>query len=130
MYATGSAYFQLLSSSGLCSLYAIQFPLPLAELLAPVTGWDIDWKEGLEAGRRILTLRQAFNAREGVKPDAFKLPKRLLTPLQVGPGAGQEIDFETLKKSYFQAMGWDIKTGKPTDQTMADLSLERIAGGL
>jgi len=74
-YARGAAYWQLLSSAGLCALYAQFDTPPVVELLRPVTGWDIDWAEGLKAGRRILTLRQAFNYREGLTPDAYRLPK-------------------------------------------------------
>ncbi|MEI9476736.1 MAG: aldehyde ferredoxin oxidoreductase C-terminal domain-containing protein [Deltaproteobacteria bacterium] len=51
IYATGAEYFQLLSSSGLCALYSIAFAVPVAELIAPVTGWNVDWKEGSESGR-------------------------------------------------------------------------------
>ena len=83
-YARGAAYWHLLSSAGLCSLYA-QFDCPpIVELLRPVTGWDIDWAEGLEIGKRILTLRQAFNAREGLKPDDFRFPKRFEQHLMAG----------------------------------------------
>ncbi|MBW1789003.1 MAG: aldehyde ferredoxin oxidoreductase family protein [Deltaproteobacteria bacterium] len=127
MYATGSAYYQLLSSAGLCALYAIGFPVPVVELMAPVTGWDLGWEEGIRIGKRILTLRQAFNAREGVRPDQFKMPKRLLEPLTVGPGTGQKVDFETLRKSYFETLGWDAKTGMPGKQALADLGLEKSA---
>ncbi|GAI46320.1 unnamed protein product, partial [marine sediment metagenome] len=105
MYATGTAYYQLLSSAGLCALYAIAFAVPVAELIAPVTGWDFGWAEGLKAGRRILTLRQAFNAREGLLPDDFKLPKRVMVPASVGPSTGVKIDFDSLKNSYFATMG-------------------------
>ena len=73
----------------------------MAELIAPVTGWDFGWEEGLKAGRRILTLRQAFNAREGLLPEEFKLPKRFMVPLSVGPSAGVKIDFDALKRGYF-----------------------------
>jgi aldehyde:ferredoxin oxidoreductase len=126
MYGTGSAYFQLLSSAGLCALYAIGFAIPVVELLAPVTGWDLSWDEGLETGRRILTLRQAFNAREGIRPDQFNMPKRLLEPLTVGPGAGQKVDFPALKKGFFEAMGWDPKSGKPDPTTWKKLGLDEL----
>lgn len=126
MLATGFAYFQLVSSGGLCALYAINFPIPVTELLAPVTGWSIDWSEGLEIGRRILTLRQAFNAREGILPGDFNMPKRLLTPLQVGPAKGQKVDVEKLKEAYFEAMGWDINTGKPTENSLSALGLNDL----
>ena len=71
-------------------------------------------------------MRQAFNAREGIKPDQFKMPKRLLEPLTVGPGTGQRVDFETLRRCYFEAMGWDAKTGMPGGQVLADLGLDNI----
>jgi aldehyde:ferredoxin oxidoreductase len=67
MYAIGFAYQQLLDDAGMCALYTVNTPPPeLAELIARVTGWDFGWEEALRAGRRILTLRQAFNAREGL----------------------------------------------------------------
>jgi aldehyde:ferredoxin oxidoreductase len=121
--ATGMAYYQILSSAGMCALYAIQLPIPVVELLAPVTGWDIGWEEGIRIGKRILTLRQAFNAREGVRPEAFKMPKRFLDPLTVGPATGKKVDFETLKRGYFQAMNWDLVTGRPEEKSLKALDL-------
>lgn len=130
MYATGAAYYQLLSSSGLCALYTVAFAVPVAELVAPVTGWDFSWEEGLKAGRRILTLRQAFNAREGLLPDDFRLPERVRLPQSVGPATGVKIDYDTLKKGYFEALGWDIKTGKPYRQTLVELGLDELTSDL
>jgi len=130
MYATGAAYYQLLSSSGLCALYTVAFAVPVAELIAPVTGWDFDWEEGLKAGRRILTLRQAFNAREGLSPEEFKLPERVMLPQSVGPSTGVKIDFDSLKNSYFAAMGWDLKSGKPYRQTLIELGLDELTSDL
>jgi len=130
MYTAGIAYYQLLSSAGLCALYAIAFAVPVAELMAPVTGWDLGWEEGLKAGRRIMTLRQAFNAREGLPPGEFKLPKRLTAPQSVGPAAGAEVDFDALKQGYFEAMGWDIESGKPHRQTLIDLGLDELTKDL
>ena len=98
----------------------------MVELLAPLTGWDMNWAEGLKAGRRILTLRQAFNAREGITPDLFKLPKRVTVPQKVGPATGAVIDYDRLKKGYFEAMGWDIKTGKPGAKPLAELGLDKL----
>jgi aldehyde:ferredoxin oxidoreductase len=124
IYVRGAAYFQLLSSSGLCGLYGQFYTPPVVELMRPVTGWDMDWREGLEIGRRILTLRQAFNAREGIRPEDFRLPKRFEAPLGVGPAAGQSAPFETLRTRYFEAMGWDPKSGRPAANTLAELGID------
>jgi len=130
IYATGAEYYQLLSSSGLCALYTVFFAVPVAELIAPVTGWDFGWAEGLKAGRRILALRQAFAAREGLLPGEFKLPERVMLPQSVGPAAGAEIDYDSLKSGYFAAMGWDLNSGKPYRQTLIDLGLDELTKDL
>ena len=120
----------MLSSSGMCALYTVFLAVPVAELIAPVAGWDFGWVEGLKAGQRILTLRQAFNAREGLSPDEFKLPKRVTLPQSVGPATGVKIDYDSLKSGYFAAMGWDLKSGKPYRQTLLDLGLDELTKDL
>jgi aldehyde:ferredoxin oxidoreductase len=54
------------------------------------------------------------------------LPERLLPPLKVGISSGQEIDFETMKASYFTAMGWDLKNGRPSPMTWSELGLDEL----
>ena len=130
LYATGSAYYQVLSSSGLCSLHALYLPIPIPEFLSHVTGWECDWEEVIQTGRRILTMRQAFNAREGLRPNAFRLPERFLEPLKVGVPQGTRIDFDSLKRCYFEAMGWDTETGKPSRDTLSELRLDALVKDL
>jgi aldehyde:ferredoxin oxidoreductase len=132
IYAIGAAYHQLLDDAGMCALYTVNTPPPeLADLISHVTGWDFGWEEALKAGRRVLTLRQAFNAREGITPDQIDLPKRIKEePLPVKTGAPPKIDFQALKEGFFTAMGWDIKTGMPSRQTLADLGLAELVGDL
>jgi aldehyde:ferredoxin oxidoreductase len=106
-------------------------PPPVAELIAAVTGWDFGWAEGLKAARRILTLRQAFNVREGVTPDKIDLPTRIKEePLTTGPGANQKIDFQSLRKGYYTVMGWDPDTGKPSKETLSSLGLAGLTKDL
>jgi aldehyde:ferredoxin oxidoreductase len=131
MYGIGFAFNQLLSSSGLCIFSAIMNPgVPVAESIAAVTGWDFTWAEGLTVGHRILTLRQAFNAREGILPEEFNLPQRMVEPPSTGPNAGLKVDFDALKSHYFAAMGWDVKTGKPYRRTLINLGLDELAKDL
>lgn len=129
MLALGAQFFQFYSSAGLCGLLLLGSTVPAAEYVAAVTGWKLDWAEALRAGKRILTLRQAFNAREGIAPDAFCLPERLVQPLEAGISAGQEIDFEAMKASYFTAMGWGLRSGKPYSTTWRELGLDELEFG-
>jgi aldehyde:ferredoxin oxidoreductase len=122
-YAIGSAYHQLLNAAGLCSLYTVATaPPPLADLIAGASGWDFDWEEALMVGRRILTLRQAFNAREGLTPDQFELPKRI--------ASSTKVDYNALRNGYFSEMKWDPQSGKPSNEVLADLGLAELAADL
>lgn len=123
IYARGGSYWQLLSSAGLCSLYSTFDQVPVVELIRAVTGWEIDWEEGLTIGRRILTWRQAFNAREGLTPADYQLPPRFQEPLGVGPAAGHRVPFDVLRDNYYRAMGWDPSTGRPAPETLAALGI-------
>ncbi len=123
-YARGAAYYHLFSAAGLCALYCQFDTPPVIPLIRAVTGWDIDWEEGLEAGRRILTLRQAFNFREGIRPEDYCFPKRFESALSAGPMAGHDIPFEALRKDYYEALGWDPESGRPLPQTLRDLGLQ------
>jgi aldehyde:ferredoxin oxidoreductase len=131
IYSIGAAYHALLDDAGMCALYTVNTQPPeLAEMISQVTGWDFGWAEALRAGRRVLTLRQAFNAREGLTPDQIDLPKRIKEePLPIGANAPPKINFQALKEGYFAAMGWDIKTGAPFGQTLVDLGLAELVNG-
>jgi aldehyde:ferredoxin oxidoreductase len=122
-YVIGSGYHQLLNAAGLCSLYTVATtPPPIAELIEGACDWEFGWDKAMAAARRILTLRQAFNAREGLTPDQFELPKRIASTTKV--------DFAALRNGYFAEMGWDLKSGKPSKQALADLGLADIAADL
>lgn len=132
MYVLGFAFHQLLNAAGFCAIYTINTPPPpVAELISSVTGWDFGWEEALRVGRRILTLRQAFNVREGITPEQFDLPRRLKEePLTTGPLANAKIDFAALKKGYFEAIGWNPSTGRPESGTLSGLGLAELAADM
>ncbi len=68
IYARGAAYWQLMSSAGLCSLVSTFDRIPVVELLRPVTGWDIDWSEGLTIGKRDLDLAPGLQRERRTHP--------------------------------------------------------------
>ena len=129
MQAMGVSYAQAFSDSGLC-LYVLSSgnDYPLAEFVSAVTGWDFTAKEAITAGKRTLTLLQAFNLREGWKPGHFILPERLSQPPTMGPIAGRHIDFAALKSSYYRSMGWDTESGVPSQACLSELGLSGLIG--
>jgi aldehyde:ferredoxin oxidoreductase len=124
-YAIAGNYSYTFVASGLC-LMAYTSTFPLVEFISAVTGWDFGAAEAIITGQRIQTLRQAFNAREGLLPREFSLPKRIAEPPSTGPFAGHSVDFSALKASYYEAMGWDTETGYPLDQTLGELGLKGL----
>ena len=85
---------------------------------------------GLVIGERVQTLRQAFNAREGVAP--FKLPKRLTgsPPLISGPLKNLSVDADQLARHYYKELQWDEKSAVPQPAALKRLGLEDVAQAL
>ncbi len=100
----------------------------LVEAFQTITGWDITLEELVKTGARIETMKQAFNIREGIKMP-WKHSDRMLgiPPKKVGPRAGATLDGPEITKGYYEAIGWDPKTGKPSKQALLDLGLDDVA---
>jgi aldehyde:ferredoxin oxidoreductase len=84
--------------------------------------------EIIKTGHRIVTMRQAFNIREGLKTP-WKFPDRMMgiPPKKEGPRAGITLDKDELSKEYYEALGWDVKTGKPSKEVLLELGLDDVA---
>jgi aldehyde:ferredoxin oxidoreductase len=98
------------------------------EALQTITGWDIDMDEIQKTGHRIVTMRQAFNVREGIETP-WKFPDRMMgiPPKTEGPRAGITLNADEHFNEYYEALGWDIKTGKPSKETLLYLGLDDVA---
>jgi len=131
MSATASSYLQAGASAGLCLMPLMFFGnFPFVDFLNAVTGWQMSVGEVLTAGRRIQTLRQSFNVREGILPADVKLPDRMSgrPPQQEGPVAGVTLDIDNLAKEYRQAMGWNPENGRPDEAALKKLGLTTLVG--
>jgi aldehyde:ferredoxin oxidoreductase len=121
----------LINALGLCNfgLYG-KYPLPLVEWINCTTGWNKSISDYLEAGKRIKTIRHAFNIREGIEMTKIKLPKRAqgTPPLKQGKNAYSPniLMWDDAQRDYFIAMGWDIKTGLPSKKTLRELNLKSV----
>ena len=131
LYAVANKYQATISSAGLCSFSSIPGTYPVIEFISAVTGWNFSMEEALRTGHRIQTLRQAFIVREGISPNDFLLPERMSKTLSAGPLAGEARDFEVLKSSFYDAMGWESqgsKAGHPQPKTLQELGLKQLVG--
>ncbi len=118
---------EVLNSAGFC-LFSEDF-VPEGtynEYIRALTGWPFQAPQLFAAGKRILTMRQAFNIREGLKREDFAMPSRSLgnPPQTEGPLAGITVDNDKLGKNFYRILDWDWETGKPSLQAL------RGTGGL
>ncbi len=90
-----------------------------------VTGRPFKGQDQLNAAMRVMNMRHAFDLREGLTPADCVIPARAVgEPAQKeGPLAGITVDHKALGRNFFNFMGWDDKTGKPTRR-----SLEMLGG--
>jgi len=130
LYAILSDVERLYSSAGVCQFSYYPAKLPIIDFINAATGWTITTSEGLKIGRRIATLRQAFNIREGVSTAEWILPERVSEPQSSGPNAGIRYDFKLMKIKGYQALGWDSETGCPLDRTLEGLDIKGLVGKL
>jgi aldehyde:ferredoxin oxidoreductase len=127
-YTAGSYYVQLVNCAGMCFFGAITSTMPMVEWLNAVTGWDLSADDYLTTGERILSLRKAFNMREGISPADHKLSDRALgkTLLTQGPLKGVRVDMDALMKEFYDTVGWDLTTGGPSPQKLKMLGIDTL----
>jgi aldehyde:ferredoxin oxidoreductase len=125
--ALATSYSQAFQGCGVC-LFALGggTQYPLIDFINAVTGWNLSAEEVINSGKRVLTLRQAFNIRDGLRSKEFNLPKRLIEPAPMGPTAGKKLNFNAMKASFNKAMKWGEKSGIPSAECLRELGLDTI----
>jgi aldehyde:ferredoxin oxidoreductase len=98
---------------------------PLQEAYEAVTGKKMSFEEAMKIGERIINLERAFNIRHGLTPDNDSVSEKLFTPPIDGEkkGVSGRNHLRNMVLEYYQLMGWDLKTGKPTRETLGKLGL-------
>jgi aldehyde:ferredoxin oxidoreductase len=122
-----SAYGHVINITGMCQFGAIVLPASaIPEFMTLACGQEFPLERLLEIGERVATLRMAFNAREGVCNERdYRLPRRAVgePPIVGGPIGGVTVDDGLERREYYEAMGWDIRTGMPTRASLERLGL-------
>ncbi|MHA1304948.1 MAG: aldehyde ferredoxin oxidoreductase family protein, partial [Candidatus Heimdallarchaeaceae archaeon] len=96
-----------------------------AEMIGPVTGWDITAEELLTIGERITNLERILINKLGFTGKDDTLPKRLLKEkMPEGPSEGQVVELKTMLKEYYDVRGWD--NGIPTPEKIAELGINNL----
>jgi aldehyde:ferredoxin oxidoreductase len=99
-------------------------------MLQLVTGKDWDVAHVLKISERLRNLERMFDVRQGMTREQDALPNKFFeTPLARGKYQGAVLDrakFEKMKDEYYTLRGWDLKTGIPTGEKLAELRLSAV----
>jgi len=99
-----------------------------AKLLSALTGWQLEGKDLVKIGERISNLQRLFNLREGFTKKDDDLPKRAKQRPLFGAYQKEDKciikDYEGMLREYYEARGWDNKTGMPKKEKLIELGLE------
>jgi aldehyde:ferredoxin oxidoreductase len=99
----------------------------IVDYVRAVTGWRTSLLELVKANERSLHLFRIFNHLEGVSKKDDILPDRFFEPLENGALEGMQLDreaFQDALETYYEMMGWDVKTGLPTRAKLYEIGLE------
>lgn len=89
------------------------------------TGDSKSLEEMMESAERVINLERMFNAREGFDRKDEKLPWRLSNePAPDGLGKGLVAKEDIMLDEFYNSMGWDLKSGLPTVETLTRLKLK------
>jgi aldehyde:ferredoxin oxidoreductase len=118
---------QFEDSLGVC-FFCMQDIQVMVDALNAVTGWDFDIQEAMNVGRRIVNQLRVFNFRHGLTIESEAPSVRYGSSPVDGPVQGRFImpHWESLRRNYYQQMGWDADTGKPLPETLERLGLAHI----
>lgn len=104
---------------------ALMLHLPVfhhTKMIKLALGMKMDFGRYIEIGERGYTMERWINTKFGISAENDKLPKRLTDIPQDSKDPTTKIPLEKMKKTYYQARGWD-KNGIPTEKTLRRLKI-------
>jgi len=125
--AAVSGWSQFTDCLGVCR-FCIRNPLLTVQSVEAVTGWEVDLKDAMAAGRRAINQLRVFNLKHGLKTELERPSARYGSVPIDGPVKGKAIMpvWDEMVRNYYAHMGWDPDTGKPLPETLRSLSLDYL----
>lgn len=100
-------------------------PETIRDAFNAITGFGLDFDGLMACGARDWTLKRGINNLLGVTEKDDVLPKRIMTPLAEGAGAGSVPDVGKLKREYYALRGLDER-GFPREEKLRELGLDEL----
>jgi aldehyde:ferredoxin oxidoreductase len=100
-------------------------PETLRDAFNAITGFNFEFKDFLTCGARDWTLKRGINNLLGVTVKDDVLPKKILTPLLEGAGAGSIPDMKLLRDEYYAIRGL-TPNGIVSEEKLLELGLPEL----
>lgn len=100
-------------------------PETLRDAFNAITGFNFEFKDFLISGARDWTLKRGINNLLGVSVKDDVLPKKILTPLLEGAGAGSIPDMNLLRDEYYAIRGL-TPNGIVSEEKLLELGLPEL----
>ena len=98
------------------------------DIYVATTGLSMTDDALLKSGERVYNVEKLFNLREGIGREGDYPPNRFFEEeIADGPAKGCKLnrdEYDRLLDDYYEARGWDKKTGKPAPEKRQTLGLE------
>jgi len=104
----------------------------LCRALEAAAGWDFDFEEAMNVGRRAVNTARVFNLRRGIGHELERPSERYGSTPVDGPNAGVGImpHWDRMLGIYYENMGWDREKGVPLPETLRKLDLDDLVAEL
>ncbi|HLA80594.1 MAG TPA: aldehyde ferredoxin oxidoreductase family protein [Thermoleophilia bacterium] len=112
-------------SGGTCAFLTVGMDNDtLAGMISAATGNSLTPADMMLAGERISMLERVLNVREGLRAADDVIPPRLLTEsVPDGPTAGHLVDFDLMRREFYEASELDPETSLPSKEKLAKMNL-------
>ncbi|MGB9668775.1 MAG: aldehyde ferredoxin oxidoreductase family protein [Anaerolineales bacterium] len=106
-------------------IFANVSAIDITKLVEAATGYEFGIDGLLTIGERAWNLKRMINLNLGIGSGFEDLPKAFQIPYSDASGELENFvpDINTMLKSYYQARGWSVDTGIPTDEKLEELNL-------
>ncbi|MFH0958828.1 MAG: aldehyde ferredoxin oxidoreductase family protein [Pseudomonadota bacterium] len=123
------------NSACMCQFADREITIPeWVDLFNCVAGMNWDIEDMMKTGRRIFYLQRLINHRFGVRAKDDVVSNRLLAPATDGAPEGIKINFEQMKRRFYELMNLDWLSGAPLRRVVLDHDLTtetaRVMGDL
>ncbi len=101
----------------------------LARALSAATGWTYRLEDALRFGRRTAAILRTFNLRCGIGPEVEYPSERYGSQPVDGPAKEHDVmkQWDRMLDVWYETVGYDRATGKPTPETLAKLGLDALS---